>query len=31
MRFVAHDYQRRMIDRVVDMEHVGLFLDMGLG
>jgi hypothetical protein len=31
MRFVAHEYQERMIDKVVDMEHVGLFLDMGLG
>lgn len=31
MKFKAHDYQKRMIDRVIDMEHVGLFLDMGLG
>ena len=31
MRFVAHEYQKRMIRRVVDMDHVGLFLDMGLG
>ena len=31
MRFVAHEYQERMIDKVVDMERVGLFLDMGLG
>ena len=30
MIFKAHDYQKRMIDKVVDMEHVGLFLDMGL-
>lgn len=31
MHFNAHEYQKRMIDRVVSMEHVGLFLDMGLG
>ena len=31
MRFVAHEYQKRMINRVVDMDRVGLFLDMGLG
>lgn len=31
MRFVAHEYQERMIDKVVGMERVGLFLDMGLG
>ena len=31
MRFVAHEYQKRMIDRVIGMAHVGLFLDMGLG
>ena len=30
MRFEAHEYQQRMIRRVVDMDHVGLFLDMGL-
>ena len=30
MIFKPHDYQKRMIDRVVDMTHVGLFLDMGL-
>ena len=30
MIFRAHDYQERMIDKVVDMDHVGLFLDMGL-
>ena len=31
MEFKAHEYQQRMIQRVVDQEHVGLFLDMGLG
>ena len=31
MKFEAHEYQQRMIRRVVDMDHVGLFLDMGLG
>jgi hypothetical protein len=30
MKFIPHEYQRRMIDRVVDQERVGLFLDMGL-
>lgn len=29
MIFEAHDYQKRAIDRVVDQESVGLFLDMG--
>ena len=31
MKFMPHDYQARAIDRVVDQESVGLFLDMGLG
>ena len=31
MKFEAHEYQKRMIRKVVDMDHVGLFLDMGLG
>lgn len=31
MRFVPHDYQRRMIRKVIDNDHIGLFLDMGLG
>ena len=31
MRFKAHDYQKRMIQKVIDTDHVGLFLDMGLG
>ena len=31
MKFKPHDYQKRMIQKVVGMDHVGLFLDMGLG
>lgn len=31
MEFIPHDYQQRMIRRVVEQDHVGLFLDMGLG
>lgn len=31
MEFIPHEYQQRMIDRVVAQERVGLFLDMGLG
>jgi SNF2 family DNA or RNA helicase len=31
MEFKAHEYQQRMIQRVEDQDHVGLFLDMGLG
>jgi hypothetical protein len=31
MKFIAHEYQQRMIQKVVSMDHVGLFLDMGLG
>lgn len=31
MKFIPHEYQKRAIQRVVDQEKVGLFLDMGLG
>lgn len=31
MKFIPHDYQRRMIDKIYGQENVGLFLDMGLG
>ena len=31
MKFKPHAYQRYAIDKVVDQEKVGLFLDMGLG
>ena len=30
MIFQPHDYQKRMIQKVIDTDHVGLFLDMGL-
>lgn len=30
MKFIPHEYQKRMIDRVVNQKRVGLFLDMGL-
>lgn len=30
MLFKPHDYQERMIEKVVEQDHVGLFLDMGL-
>lgn len=30
MIFKPHDYQKRMIQKVIDTDHVGLFLDMGL-
>ncbi|MBR3238730.1 MAG: DEAD/DEAH box helicase [Oscillospiraceae bacterium] len=31
MKFMPHDYQQRMIDRLEDQPQCGLFLDMGLG
>ena len=31
MEFKPHEYQERAIRRVIDQDHVGLFLDMGLG
>lgn len=31
MRFVPHAYQQHCIDRILEMQRVGLFLDMGLG
>lgn len=31
MKFKPHEYQERMIRKVVETDHVGLFLDMGLG
>ena len=31
MEFKAHEYQKRMIQRVIDDDHIGLFLSMGLG
>lgn len=31
MRFVPHEYQRHCIDKILELQRVGLFLDMGLG
>lgn len=31
MKFKPHTYQKHAIDRIIDTENVGLFLDMGLG
>jgi len=31
MKFIPHEYQKRMIQKVIDQTHVGLFLSMGLG
>ena len=31
MQFISHEYQQRMIQKIIDLPHVGLFLDMGLG
>lgn len=29
MIYEPHDYQKHCIDRIVEQEHAGLFLDMG--
>lgn len=31
MEYRAHDYQKRATELVIEKDHVGLFLDMGLG
>lgn len=31
MKFMPHDYQKHCIEKILEMERVGLFLDMGLG
>ena len=31
MRFVPHDYQKHCIDKIIELQRVGLFLDMGMG
>lgn len=31
MKFIPHDYQQRAIDKIVNQQAVGLFLEMGLG
>lgn len=30
MKFIPHDYQQLAIDKIVNEDSVGLFLDMGL-
>ena len=29
MKFEPHEYQKRMIQKVIDTPRIGLFLDMG--
>lgn len=31
MKFIPHNYQEYAIERILDQEAVGLFLEMGLG
>jgi hypothetical protein len=31
MRFEPHEYQRNCISQILNMEQLGLFLEMGLG
>lgn len=31
MKFIPHDYQKHCIEKIIEMQRVGLFLDMGLG
>lgn len=31
MRFVPHEYQKHCIEKILELQRVGLFLDMGLG
>jgi SNF2 family DNA or RNA helicase len=31
VKWTPRDYQSRMVDRVIEQDHIGLFLDMGLG
>ena len=31
MRFIPHEYQQTAIERLLENDHYGLFLDMGLG
>jgi SNF2 family DNA or RNA helicase len=31
MKYIAHSYQKRATQMILDRSHVGLFLDMGLG
>jgi hypothetical protein len=31
MKFIPHEYQRYCIEKVIEQNNVGLFLEMGLG
>ena len=31
MKFIPHEYQQKVIDRIVNNKRFGLFLEMGLG
>ena len=31
MKFIPHEYQQKAIDRIVNNNPFGLFLEMGLG
>lgn len=31
MKFIPHEYQTRAINRILNQNSVGLFLEMGLG
>lgn len=31
MKFKPHDYQKYCIQKIIDNNNLGLFLDMGLG
>lgn len=31
MKFIPHAYQQHCIDKIIELQRVGLFLDMGLG
>ena len=31
MKFIPHNYQKHCIDKIIELQRVGLFLDMGLG
>lgn len=31
MKFIPHSYQKHCIEKILELQRVGLFLDMGLG
>lgn len=31
MKFIPHEYQAHCIEKIIELQRVGLFLDMGLG